>query len=144
MTGIERVVLGRLPPEWGAPEVCCSYGHWLVIRLIARNRLLCARQKLLAAEGPDQWRKVSWFRLCCTLLGPGIYPRLLRNLFLCDKEWWKKCYVSREGVLFSVNPRLDALLQPVSRLQAQVAALPEPSLPPMDTATKRLACAGPL
>ena len=115
-----------------------------MISPIARNRLLCARQKLLAADGPDQWRKVSYIRLCCTLLGPGSYPQLLRNLFLCDKEWWKKCHVSREGVLFSANPRLDALLQPVSQLQAQVATLPVPSLPPVDTATKRLACAGPL
>jgi hypothetical protein len=114
--------------------------NWLVISPIARNRLLCASQKLLAADGPDQWRKVSYIRLCCTVLGPGSYPRLLRNLFLCDQEWWKQCHVSREGVLFSVNLRLEALLQPISRLQAQVSGLPVPSLPPMAPAAKNLVC----
>ena len=94
----------------------------------------------METDVPDRLRKTSYIRLCCTVLPRGSYSHLLRGLFLCNKEWWKECDVSPEGLLLSVNPCVSTLLRPISRLQAQVSGLPVPSLPPMAPAAKNLVC----
>jgi hypothetical protein len=77
---------------------------------------------LQAADVPDLLRKTAYIRLCCTVLSAETYSHLLQELFLCDEQWWRACDVCPEGLLVSTNPRLSALLQPLSHLQAEIAA----------------------
>lgn len=110
-----------------------------MISPIARNRLLCARQECwpLTVRISGERFPISGF----VALSWGREATLgCFGISFCVIGVVEKCQVSREGVLFSANLRLEALLQPISRLQAQVSALPVPSLPPMAPAAKNLVC----
>lgn len=82
-----------------------------------QQRLAAARQKLLAPHVPALLRMTAFLRLSCTALDtPGAYPQLMQALAQHDKEWWKACTVSPDGVLSSSDPEIYWLLEPVLQL----------------------------
>lgn len=90
--------------------------------------LASARQKLLAPHVPALLRITAFLRLSCAALGTdGAYPQLMQALFRYDKEWWKACEVSPDGVLCSSDPEIYWLLEPVLQLYTQTLTISVPS-----------------
>ena len=93
-----------------------------------QQRLAAARQKLIAPHVPALLRITAFLRLsCATLDTPGAYPQLMQALAQYNKEWWTACDISPDGMLYSLDPEIYWLLEPVLQLHAQPLAIAQKS-----------------
>jgi len=78
-----------------------------------------ARQKLLAPHVSPLLRMTAFLRISCAALEePGAYSQLMQALFQHDREWWKTCEVTPEGMLSSSDPEIQWLLERVLKLHS--------------------------
>lgn len=89
-----------------------------------QSLLEAARQKLLASHVSPLLRMTAFLRISCAALEEaGAYSQLMQALFQHDREWWKTCEITPEGILSSSDPEIQWLLEKVLKLHSNLSLL---------------------
>jgi hypothetical protein len=106
-----------------------------------RELVQYAKTKLLAPEYvPMQLKSTAYIRLCSKAISKlpltssipyqlnqlGIYQPyfspLLEILAKCNQQWWLSCKISEFGILYSHEPAIESLLEPLAMLAIKESA----------------------